>query len=346
MDFKTIINKLLINHDLTEEEAFESMKSILNKEFEDIQIASFLAALHQKGEKQEEVIGFIKALKNEMLDFNYEGDVIDTCGTGGDHSNSFNASTTSSIIASSIGLPVAKSGNRASTSKCGSADLLEGSGINLEMEPMQAKELLKKCNFTFLFTQKYHPKLKSIALLRKKLGFKTVFNIVGPLCSPAKPASQIIGVSNKNLMDVYADILLEFGVKKALIVYGHDGLDEISICAPTDIYEITNGNLKKYTITPQDVGIDLYQPKDIQGGNIESNVNILSQVLKGENSPISEFCVINTAGALLVGGTVDNLRDGVILAKEHLKSGFVEKHFNNIKYYSNQVKDDGHAHAR
>lgn len=345
MGFKKWIDRLSDGIDLDRREAYQLMTELLKGEYHDVQVSSVLTALRCKRETKEELLGFIQAVKEEMISFPRKIEVVDTCGSGGDQSGSFNASTAAALIASSAGVPVAKSGNRSSSSKCGSADLLEAIGIPLNLAVESASELLSTHHFTFLFTQQYHPRLKALAPLRKELGMRTVFNLLGPLCSPSSPTRQLIGVSNKEMAGLYAEILKDTGLKKGWIVHGLDGLDEISVCAPTLVYEVTEGSVRSLLIDPEELGIGRYTHEQIRGGETETNVKILERLLNGVESPVRDFCVVNAGAAIYLGGGAQDLEEGIQLAHEQLDSGKVKEHLENVIQYSKLLESEIHAHA-
>ncbi|ENQ3104968.1 anthranilate phosphoribosyltransferase [Bacillus cereus] len=330
-DYNSILIKLINKNDLSKEEAYFCMKEILSKSLSRDKIITLLTALKAKGETTEEIMGFANYIMDEVVPFEVKQDVIDTCGTGGDHSGSFNASTMAALIASSADVFVAKSGNRASTSKCGSADLLEAIGISIDLTPSKSQELLEKTNFAFLFTQLYHPRLRRIANIRSSIGFKTVFNLLGPLCSPSRPTSQLVGVSKKSLLPLYADLLMKVGRRRALIVHGMDGLDEMSISSPTVIYEVHNSEIKNFTVTPEELGLRRYSLLDIKGDGVKRNIEIFNDIINNKPSPIKDFCVINAAAALYIGDRVESLKEGVNLAQKNLHNGKVKEKFEKIK---------------
>jgi anthranilate phosphoribosyltransferase len=323
------IKKIVIKENLTTEEAEMAMNSIMSGECQPSQIGAFLIGLRMKGESIDEITGCAKSMKQNAKDFNldFEGNgedgtlVIDTCGTGGDGANTFNISTAVSIIAAAAGIKVAKHGNRAVSSKSGSADVLGELGFDIDVETGISEQCLKETGMTFLFAQKYHPAMKHAAPVRRELGTRTIFNILGPLTNPADIKGQVLGVFDKKLTHSLGEVLLRLGRERALVVHGNDGLDEITITTETTVSEVKEGKVIDYTINPLDYGIPLCKKEEIQGGDAKENAAIILDIFKGEKGPKRNIVVMNAAAALYVGKAVDSLKDGVKLAEELIDSG-------------------------
>ncbi|MBN2720547.1 MAG: anthranilate phosphoribosyltransferase [Proteobacteria bacterium] len=288
------------------------------------QMGAFLAALRSKGECEEEIAGAAMALRERCVPFPGEDSdgAIDTCGTGGDGSGTFNVSTLAALTAAGAGVMVAKHGNRAVSSRCGSADLLEALGVRIDPVPEVAARCLRQTGFTFLFAPLYHPAMKAVAPVRKEMGIRTLFNLIGPLCNPAGVRRQLMGVYNPKLVPLIAGVLKKLGCRKAMVVASEDGLDEISVCAPTSAAFLEeNGTIRIQSIDPRDLGLGLHDPRSLKGGDPERNAALSLRILMGEKGPITDAVVINAAAALYVSGKADSLGDGVLLAKEAIDSG-------------------------
>ncbi len=316
------IIKLSKKEDIGYEMAKEVMNEIMSGEASDVQKSAYLTALSMKGETIEEITGSAEEMRRHATRLLHEQDVLEIVGTGGDGSNSFNISTTASLIISAAGVPVAKHGNRAASSRSGAADCLEALGVNINLEPEQSLQLLNEINICFLFAQKYHSAMKYVGPIRKELGIRTVFNILGPLTNPAGANMEVLGVYEEALVEVLAKVLLNLGVTSGMTVYGQDKLDEISVCAPTTVCEIRNGQLKKYVITPEQYGLKTYDKGQLLGGSPAENAAITRAVLSGqERGAKRDAVVMNAAAGLYVAGKADDLQAGVKLAQEIIDSG-------------------------
>ena len=323
---KEAIVKIVDKQDLTYDEAYTVITEIMSGETTPTQNAAFLAALSTKSTKAEtidEIAGCGAAMRDKATKVDTTGiDAMEIVGTGGDGAHSFNISTTSAIIMTAAGVKVAKHGNRAASSDSGTADCLEALGININLEPEKCIELLNEVGFCFLFAQKYHTSMKYVGPIRKELGIRTVFNILGPITNPASPKAQLLGVYDESLVDPLARVLTNLGVKRGLIVYGQDKLDEISISAPTTVCEFRNGEYKNYTITPEQFGFERATKEDIKGGTPEENAQITRDILSGKITGHKRNVVLMNAGAALyIYGKADSIEDGIRLAAEMIDSG-------------------------
>ncbi|MCC7553261.1 MAG: bifunctional anthranilate synthase component II/anthranilate phosphoribosyltransferase [Methanobacteriaceae archaeon] len=305
--------------------AKDSMDEIMRGQASDVQMSSYLTALFLKGETIEEITASADAMRNHCVKLLNDLDVLEIVGTGGDGSNSFNISTTSSIVISSAGVPVAKHGNRSASSKSGAADVLEALGVNINVSPEKSLELLEKINICFLFAQNYHIAMKYVAPIRKELSIPTIFNILGPLTNPAGASMQVLGVYDKSLVVPLAKVLKNLGVKSAMVVYGNDKLDEISVSDKTTLCEIKNDELIEYEISPEDFNLDISSKEDLIGGIPEENANITLSILDGKKGPKRDAVVLNSAAGLYIAGKVDSLFEGVRLAQELIDSGKARK---------------------
>lgn len=319
---KEAIHKLAKKQDLTFEESEAVMNEIMNGKASPVQMSSYLTALSLKGETIDEITGSAFGMRANCIKLLHNMDVLEIVGTGGDGSNSFNISTTSSIIISACGVPVAKHGNRAASSKCGAADLLEALGVNINISPEKSQQLLSDINICFLFAQNYHIAMKYAAPIRKELGIRTVFNILGPLSNPAGANMELMGVYDESLIYPLAKVMQNLGVKKGMVVYGEDKLDEISISAETKICEISGSNLDTYSIKPEDFGYERADKNELAGGEPYENAEITRNILKGIDKGAKKNAVcLNAGAALYIAGKVSNIFDGVQMAEECIKSG-------------------------
>ncbi|WP_127836648.1 anthranilate phosphoribosyltransferase [Clostridium prolinivorans] len=331
------IKKIVAGENLTIEEAETAMNAIMKGECTPSQVGAFLIALRMKGETIDEITGCAKSMKQNAKSFNVPSFAIDTCGTGGDGANTFNISTAVAIIAAAAGINVAKHGNRAVSSKSGSADVLCELGFNIDFETKISEQCLKETGMTFLFSQKYHPAMKNAAPIRSELGIRTIFNILGPLTNPADIKGQVLGVFDINLTHILGEVLLKLGRERALVVHGNDGLDEITTTTITTVTEVINGKVIDYTINPLDYGIPLCTKEEIKGGNSKENAAIILNIFKGEKGPKRNIVVMNSAAALYVGKAVDNFKDGIIMAEEIIDSGKAYDKLNEIVNFSKKV---------
>lgn len=336
--FKNVIDKLLSGDNLSDTEAKELMDLIMSGELTDSQVSAVLVALRSKGETVEEITGFARAMKEKSKRVNVDDYSIDTCGTGGDGKDTFNISTAVSIVSSAAGVSVVKHGNRAVSSRSGSADVLIELGFNIEVEPEQAEKCLREKGMTFLFAPNYHSAMKNVAGIRRELGIRTVFNMLGPLSNPADIKGQVLGVYDGELTSTIANVLLKLGRERALVVHGDDGLDEITTTTTTTVSEVRDGEVIEYKINPLDLGINLAQPEDLEGGDCKENAEIILDIFKGVKGPKRDIVVINSAAALYVGKKVDNLKDGVRLAEDLLDKGLVMDKLRELIEYSKEEK--------
>ncbi|MBR1820642.1 MAG: anthranilate phosphoribosyltransferase [Clostridia bacterium] len=321
---KEAIVKIVSKEDLTYDEAYAVMNEIMSGETTPTQNAAFLAALSTKSAKAEttdEIAGCAAAMRDHATKVETDYDVFEIVGTGGDNAHSFNISTTSALVAAAGGMKVAKHGNRAASSKCGTADCLEALGVNIQQSPELCRALLDEAGMCFFFAQKYHASMKYVGAIRKELGFRTVFNILGPLTNPASPKLQLLGVYDEYLVEPLAQVLISLGVKRGMVVYGRDKLDEISMSAPTVVCEFKDGWFKSYTIAPEDFGLKRCAKADLVGGAPEENAAITRAILAGEKGPKRDAVLMNAGAALVIGGKAANLAEGIALAAELIDSG-------------------------
>ena len=321
---KEAIVKIVNKEDLTYNEAYTVMNEIMNGETTPTQNAAFLASLSTKSAKAEttdEIAGCAAAMRDHATKVETGMDVFEIVGTGGDNAQSFNISTTAALIAAAGGMKVAKHGNRAASSNSGTADCLEALGVNINQSPKRCVELLNKVGMCFFFAQQYHSSMKYVGAIRRELGFRTVFNILGPLTNPASPSMQLLGVYDAYLVEPLAQVLINLGVKRGMVVYGTDKLDEISLSSPTKICEIKDGWFKSYTIKPEDFGFERCAKDDLKGGTPDDNARITRDILSGKKGHQRNAVLLNAGAALYIGGKADSMSDGVALAAELIDSG-------------------------
>ncbi len=338
---KEAIEKIVNKGDLTYDEAYTVMNEIMSGESSPTQNAAFLAALSTKSAKAEttdEIAGCATAMREHAIKVETGMDVFEIVGTGGDKAGSFNISTTSGLVAAAGGMKVAKHGNRAASSKCGTADCLEALGVNISQDPEKCVELLEKVGMCFFFAQKYHTSMKYVGAIRRELGFRTVFNILGPLTNPATPSMQLLGVYDEYLVEPLAQVLTSLGVKRGMVVYGMDKLDEISMSAPTKICEIDNGQYETYTIEPEDFGFTKCSKDDLKGGTPEENAQITRDILSGAKGPKREAVLLNAGAALYIGGKAESFKEGIDLAAQLIDSGKALETLEKFILVSNEIK--------
>lgn len=333
-----VLLQLLEGQSLTRAEATALMDRVFSGEATPAQVAALLTALKVKGETPEEVAGFADAMRSHAVAFPTVGEGIDTCGTGGDRAGTFNLSTTVAFIAAGAGLKVAKHGGRSASSKTGGADVLEALGVDIEMSPETAARCLDALGVTFLFAPRYHPAMRHVAPVRRELGIPTVFNVLGPLCNPSKPLRQVLGVYRPELVDLVSQALLELGATHAMVVHGLSGLDELTLDGPTLVAELKDGEIRRYTVHPRDVGLAEAPVSALAGGDAQQNARIIQDLLTGvDRGPRRDASLLNAAAVLRVGGLVESLQEGVDLARESLDSGRAHAKLNSL------VKESRHS---
>ncbi|MCQ2459858.1 MAG: anthranilate phosphoribosyltransferase [Ruminococcus sp.] len=337
---KEAIIKIVDKQDLSYEEAYQVISEIMRGETTPTQNAAFLAALSTKSTKAEtigEITGCAAAMRDAATKVETDLDILEIVGTGGDNAHSFNISTTSAMVIAAAGIPVSKHGNRAASSLSGTADCLEAMGVNISLEPEKCVEMLEKVNFCFLFAQKYHSSMKYVGPIRKELGIRTVFNILGPLTNPACPKHHLLGVYDGSLTEPVAEVLMKLGSKNGMVVYGTDKLDEISLSAPTKVCEYKEGWLKTYEIKPEDFGFERCTKDDLLGGTPQENAEITKGILSGEIKGHKRNAVLLNAGAAIyIGGKAKDMHEGVKMAAELIDSGKALETLNNVIKLSNE----------
>ena len=339
----------IANHrqSLTREESRSVMTEVLAGKCSDAQIAALLVALHMKGESVEEIVGFAEAIRAAAtpLSISQKSTVdvsgterdalVDTCGTGGDASGTFNISTATAFVAAGAGVRIAKHGNRSLTSKCGSADVMEALGVNINLSPERMAACLAEVGIVFLYAPAMHSAMKNVQTARRELRIRTVFNLLGPLTNPAQASAQLVGVYSVELVEKLAEALSIVGLQRAMVVHGLDGLDEITITGPTRIAEVRGGTVRSYEVTPEEFGIDRACLAEISGGDAAENAKIIREVLAGKKSPRRDVVLLNSAAALVVAGKADRLPDAISLAANSIDSGAAKEKLDALIMFSN-----------
>ncbi len=327
---KEAIVKAVAKQNLTFEESQTVIDEIMSGQASQIQMSAFLTAMSVKKETIEEITGAAAGMRKHCVKLLNDMDILEIVGTGGDKSNSFNISTTSAFVVSAAGIPVAKHGNRAASSKCGAADVLEALGAKITISPEKSKEILDKINFCFLFAQNYHIAMKYVAPVRKELGIRTIFNILGPLVNPAGASMQLLGVYDEDLIEPMAKVLSNLGVKSAMVVYGTDGLDEISASSLTKVCEVINGNYKTYEIEPELFGMKKCKKEDLLGGTPKENAQITRDILSGAQGAKTDAVILNSAAAIHIAKPEISIKQAIDIAKDIIESN---KALNQLESY-------------
>ncbi len=320
--FRESLNKIIQGKNLNETEMSQMITEIFSGNITDAQIGAFMAALATKGETFEELAGAARAMRRKAVRIQVSAPtVVDTCGTGGDASQTFNISTTTAFVVAGCGVTVAKHGNRSISSRCGSADLLETMGVKIDINPEIVEEAIQETGIGFLFAPLYHGAMRHAAKARKELGVRSIFNMLGPLTNPAGANCQLLGVYAPELTEMFANALRLLGTKRAFVVHGHDGLDEITVCAPTRISELNDGLIRTYDITPEQFFGSQANPEALTGGDPEMNAEITRKIFKGEKGPKRNVVLINASAALVAAGKAKDFEEGISLAKASIDSG-------------------------
>ncbi|MDY7222231.1 anthranilate phosphoribosyltransferase [Halalkalibacterium halodurans] len=341
--FKETLRECMEGHTLAERKAEQVMDAIMKGEATASQIASLLTVLRFRGETVEEMTGFARAMRRHSIQIEHSfSQVVDTCGTGGDDVGTFNISTATALLVSAIGVPVAKHGNRAVSSKSGSADVLEALQIPIQSSPEEATASLQKHNMCFMFAPLYHVAMKHAVAPRKEIGFRTIFNLLGPLTNPARAEHQLIGVYDRNFAEKMAETLRRLGTKHSLLVAGHGGLDELSITGPSTVFEVKGDAIDRYELIPEDVGLERGDLAQIQVSTVQESATLIDQVLIGKaNKSAQQIVLLNAGAALYAADRVDSIKAGVALAKEGIVSGHVADHVRNLR----QTDQEAEQHA-
>ena len=319
---RATLEKITGGQQITRTEARRTAKAILAGEVPDCAIAGLLVALKMKGESAEEIAGFADGMRDMQVSIRPQAEpLVDTCGTGGDGKGTFNISTVAAIIASACGVAVAKHGNRCVSSSCGSADVIEYLGVDINMEPEMVKSCIEQVGIGFLFAPTFHPAMKRVMEARKALGVPTIFNILGPITNPAGAGARVLGVSREELLPLIGEVLCELEIERAFVLHGRDGMDEFSLVAETMVCEVQNGKASSYVISPEDIGLRRCEPGELLGGDARRNALIFKEVLSGREGPRLDISVANAAFAVQAGGIADSLAEGVRMARHAVESG-------------------------
>ena len=330
MNAHTYLNKLFERKNLTQKEAKFVMGKILTNAFTPAQTAAILTATRMKGEEIDEILGFIATIKKSMIRVKGHG-AIDVCGSGGDKMNTFNISTAVAFVVAGAGVKVAKHGNRAVGSKCGSADVLEELGVGINLTSSQAEQVLQKAGMVFLFAPLFHPAYKSMATIRKEVGFKTIFNYLGPFLNPASVKKQMIGVPNQEIAIKLLKASKELGYRHLCVVVGGDGMDEVSLTTTTRVFENKNGNVSSFVIDPKTYGYHMQSLSSFEGGSPKKNARIITNILEGKKGPQRDIVVLNAGVALYIARKAKNIREGIVLAEKSLDYGHARKVLEKLK---------------
>jgi anthranilate phosphoribosyltransferase len=333
---KEAIARLVERHSLSAEEAEVVMEEIMRGEATPVQIAAYLMALRLKGETVAEIVGSARAMKAHALGLSFPPgmNLVDTCGTGGDALGTFNISTVAALVVAGAGVPVAKHGNRAASSRCGSADLLEALGASVDLGPQEVARCIEEVGIGFLFAQRFHPAMKHAGPVRRELGVRTIFNIIGPLVNPASPSCQLLGVFSPRLTATLARVLGLLGVRRALVVHGADGLDELSTTGPNRVSELGGKHIRTYTLDTQELGLPRARLQDFLGGSVEDNCRITLALLEGEKGPRRDVVLLNAAAGLYVAGKARDLKEGLALAARTIDSRAARRKLEELVAFS------------
>ncbi|MCP3873699.1 MAG: anthranilate phosphoribosyltransferase [Desulfobacteraceae bacterium] len=322
MTFTENLNKIIAKQDLDQDSSASMLMDIFSGEITEAQVGAFMAALATKGETFEELAGAARAMRRKAVKIQaLSKKVIDTCGTGGDASGSFNISTTTAFVVAGAGVTVAKHGNRSISSKCGSADVLEALGVNLNVDSEIVEEAINEIGIGFMFAPMYHGSMKFAGKARQDCGIRSIFNMLGPLTNPAAASCQLLGVYAPQLTEMFAQALKILGVEKAFVVHGHDGMDEITTTAKTRVSELNDGSIRSYDLDPLDFFEDYTEPKDLVGGDVNKNASITKAILNGEKGPKRDIVILNSGVALVAAQMADNIKTGIELAKKSIDTG-------------------------
>ena len=332
------IAALVEGRDLTSNEAAQAMSEIMEGDTTPAQIGAFLTALRVKGETPDEIVGMARAMRERSLRVEVEGQVVDTCGTGGDSSGSFNISTTVGLVLAGAGLKVAKHGNRAASGSTGSADVLEELGVKIDLGPEGVRRCIEETGFGFMFAQTFHPAMRFVAAPRREIGIRTVFNFLGPLTNPADAGAYLMGVGDPGLAPKVPQVLNGLGATHALIVHGQDGLDEVSLAAPTDVWELKEGAVSSYTVTPDDFGLDSVDNDSLRVSGVAESAATLREVLAGSPGTARSVVLANAAAALIAADRASTLREGVELAANAIDTGRANAALDSLITLSQELK--------
>ena len=331
------IDTVVGGESLSMEEAAQAMDEIMEGEATPAQFGAFVTALRMKGETPDEVAGMARTMREKSLHVRVDGPLVDTCGTGGDASGTFNISTAAGFVVAGAGVKVAKHGNRAMSGTCGSADVLEALGVKIDLGPEEVERCLEQVGFGFMFAQRFHPSMRFAAGPRREIGIRTVFNILGPLTNPAGAKTQLIGVADPKVAETMAEVLGRLGSSHALVVHGADGLDEITLGDETHVWELKDGKVSSYSVSPEDLGLGRVARDDLRVAGVEESAQMLRDVLQGKHGPARDVVLANAAGALVAAGSAATLKEGVALAAESIDTGAAQGKLDALVELSQKV---------
>ena len=337
MDIREAIDAVVSSRSLTMEEAAAVMRQIMQGEATPAQLGSFLTALRLKGESTEEIAGMATVMREFSLKVQVEGTVVDSVGTGGDGANSFNISTAAALVAAGAGVRIAKHGNRAASGSCGAADVLEALGVRIELPPEGVERCINEGGIGFMFAQAFHPSMRHAGPVRREIGIRTVFNILGPLTNPAAAQRQLIGVAYPELGEKVADVMRLLGSERTIVVHGSGGLDEIALDGDSSVWELREGRVDSWTFRPDDTGLGRWSVDDLRGGDREANAATMRRLLDGEGGPIRDSVLLNTAGVLLAAGVSASIPEGIQQAARSIDSGEARQRLDALVELSNAV---------
>lgn len=342
MSLVDILKKIVKNEDLSREDYYHALSEIMEGNVSEILTSSFLTALSLRPYQGDELAGLSTAMRKFALPISVDKHpIIDTCGTGGDRKGTFNISTTTALVCAGANIYVAKHGNRSATSSCGSADVLEYLGVVIDLPPDKVAKCVEEVGIGFLFARRFHPAMKNVAKIRSELPFPTVFNLLGPLSNPVSIDGQIIGVFAKELLEPIAKALQKSGIKKGFVVWGNDGVDELSISDKTDVVEISEENIKYYQVSPEDFGLSRHPIENIKGGTLEKNAEIVRSVLTGEKNPYRDAVLLNAIFGILVSGKTSDWKEAICIAEQAIDSGKAMNKLETLITYSRQFAKEG-----
>ena len=330
MEINKIKRKLFSQNNLTSEESFSLFEIIMNGQLNEIDISAILIALKIKGETKEEILGATKIMRSKSLKISSSDNIVDTCGTGGDMSNTLNISTAASLVAASCGVKVAKHGNKSVSSKSGSADMLENIGYKFSDNPRKLEHQLHHNNFCFMFAQYHHTAMKHVISVRKSLGTRTIFNLLGPLTNPANAKNQLLGVYDKKWLKTHCEVLSELGSSRVMIVHGFDGLDEITLSQNTYICELKDHKINNYNFDPREIGYNYISLEDIKGGNPKYNAECFMKMINGDYNQFQKIVEINAGAAIYLSGKAKNIKEGALIAQKSINSGKTKNYISKI----------------
>ena len=336
MSFQKSLQSIVLGNDLSEQEMIDAMTEVMDGQVGDTQLAAFLTALQVKKEKVPEIVGAAKVMREKAEKVKVKAShIVDTCGTGGDGADTFNISTAVAFVVAGASVTVAKHGNRAVSSKSGSADVLKCMGVNIEASLSTVERCIEETGIGFLFAPLMHKAMKHAATVRKELGFRTLFNLLGPLTNPANAHAQVLGVYDSRWVNPLAEVLRDLGSRRALVVHGFDGLDEITLTSETQVSELKNDNVTSFTIDPKEYGYSLCSANDLKGGSPKENAGIIRDILNGTKGPKADIVILNAAAAIYVGGKADSIEKGILVAANSIDSGAANKKFEQLCQMSN-----------